>query len=608
MSKRIVLLLSAVLIAVVAGLVAFPGLMRDRGNLSLTGAWFDNDAPEDRSDRPNILLVVYDARRRDDFSFGPFANRRNDTPFLSAFKDEASFFESAVSPGCWTVPVHAAIFSGLTICELGIDYYNPGFSSFPDHFLSLAEILKSAGYHTIAYPDHPFFYSENIRKSLIRGFEQFNVVGDFERYGSYSNIGSKAGEIEHHYPLVGMEDMSMDELRDLVQRFNRGEIHFDLSKESDYDPDNDVYLPKLKGMFQRSEYFRRRYGEEFDRHVFNGDERPYFMFLNLHMCTPVALPDPALYHRWYLKALMMNAQRRGVLLSPLSSEDNVERFLETMHSRLRLKYGRLYAPGAFMKHVFDNRFYDECFREVWEYLERRGLTRNTVTIVTSDHGLSFREQGEATYAHGGARPYEYMTRVPLVVRFPRESELSRFHGLHREKVSLLDLFPTIVSLGLGEEELDRKQPVRGRDLVERLETGEYEQVVVAESALRPNKYYIRPGTIGYSKALYSDRYKLIYAPRVRTDSAGTWDYRARLDETTASSENVENEGAPLAFLYDLSVNPFETNDLAALRPEIVEQMTGFVPSWSCRPGTAGAEAPVWDEDAIKSLRALGYIK
>ncbi len=107
-------------------------------------SWVDRMLPKTKQSQPNILLVVYDARRRDDFSFGPFGQHRADTPFLADFKNDAVFFEDAIAPGCWTVPVHGSIFSGLSVRDLEIDWYNPGQSSFPDEFLSLAEILQWA--------------------------------------------------------------------------------------------------------------------------------------------------------------------------------------------------------------------------------------------------------------------------------------------------------------------------------------------------------------------------------------------------------------------------------------------------------------------------------
>src|SRR5262249_39784314 len=236
------------------------------GDLGTGPGWVRRITAETRAQRPDILFVVYDARRRDDFSFGRFGNERGDTPFLSQFKERSAFFEDAISPGCWTVPVHASMFSGLSVCELGNDFYTPALASFPSHFLSLAEILRIAGYRTIAYPDHPYFYNEwtpegrqvvarETRSSLVRGFDLFNVVNDFSKYGSYTNIGTKSSRIEQLYRLTGMPALTPDEVRAQIDRFNRGETRIDLEREADYDAENDLYLPHLYPLFRESPYF-----------------------------------------------------------------------------------------------------------------------------------------------------------------------------------------------------------------------------------------------------------------------------------------------------------------------------------------------------------------
>src|SRR5262245_50643213 len=189
-------------------------------------AWTREIDPVVRKTRPSILLAVYDARRRDDFSFGPFGNARGDTPFLAEFKNEAVYFEDAVSPGCWTVPVHASIFSGRSVCELGIDYYNPGYASFDDSFLSLAEILSWAGYRTVAYADHPYFYNRNTRVSLVRGFELFNVIGDFERYASHVNVRTGGRTVEHRSDLEGIPQPEREELVRTLESFPSGAPRF----------------------------------------------------------------------------------------------------------------------------------------------------------------------------------------------------------------------------------------------------------------------------------------------------------------------------------------------------------------------------------------------
>ncbi len=573
-----------------------------RVDRAVAAPWVARIAPQTRAARPDILLVVYDARRRDDFSFGPFGNERGDTPFLGDFSRDAVYFEDAVSPGCWTVPVHASMFSGLSVCELGIDYYNPGYNSFSDDFLSLAEILGRAGYHTIAYPDHPFFYNANLPTALIRGFEQFNVVNDFERYGCYTNINTPDGQVEHRYPLDGMERMAWSELEDLIGRFNDGVIRFDLNAEADYDPVNGLYLATLYDMFRQSAYFRKRYGDEFDQYVFAAQhDRPYFLFLNLHMCL-VAAPDPGLFPRWLLKTLMLNAQHQGATLALEPAGGGVNECLKHNFQSLGLRHNPRLAPLQAMKQIFDNRFYDACFRAVWEYLEGRGLTGNTVTVVTSDHGLSFGEQGEYLYFHAGARPYEYMTRVPLIIRFPPESELAALHGRYTEKVSLTDVFATLVDLGLGPGVFERALPVRGRSLVDRLRTRDFQQVLVAESSVLPDTYAIRPGAAGYCKAVYTGSLKLICIPEPRAVRGHkTWPATVRVEDTR--HEKID----PLALLYDLATDPHESADLAASEPQVIDQLQRLLSGWSCDYRSRTVERPVWDEDALRTLRSLGYL-
>jgi arylsulfatase A-like enzyme len=149
------------------------------------------------------LLVVYDARRRDDFSFGRYGKRRGDTPFLAALKDRAVYFENAIAPGCWTVPVHASMFTGRSVCDLGIDYYNPGHTILSPEVPSLAEILGAAGYQTVAYADHPFFYGGDLKLSLVRGFAQFSVIAEFANYSSYTNVGTPGHAVERRSTLTG---------------------------------------------------------------------------------------------------------------------------------------------------------------------------------------------------------------------------------------------------------------------------------------------------------------------------------------------------------------------------------------------------------------------
>ncbi len=526
-----------VLVVVVAGVCLWLARGRRRSAPATTvPAWVGRISEKTRASRPNILLVVYDARRRDDFSLGSFGNARADTPFLAKLANDAIFFDDAVSPGCWMVPDHASIFSGLSVCELGDDCYNPGVHSFPDHFLSLAEVLRLAGYRTTAYADHPYFVNRDPRLSLIRGFDLYNVITDFERYPSFTNVGTPRGEGALRYELEGLAIPTEQEVADRVARFNSGELELAGADQAGYDADNGIYLAPLFPLFARSDYFRRRWGDAFDQEVFAGpDASPYFLSFSLHMST-LALPDPGLYLRWRVERLLLNAHKRGASLAPRRDGEGLEAWLARLYAELGLGYAPFRTLDHYLKQAFDNRFYDAGFRAVYEYLERRGLLENTVTIVTSDHGLSFGEHGERTYLHAGARPYEYMTRVPLVLRFPAGSPGAALHGRYTERVSLIDLFRTVVELAAGPGVFQRELPVRGRSLLERLERRAFDDVQVSESSLTPDTYALLPSTAGYSKAVYAGDLKLILAPQPLRMAENAWPIHARLDGTWPSQQ------------------------------------------------------------------------
>jgi arylsulfatase A-like enzyme len=569
------------------------------------------DEPQERfgaqaPSRPNILLVVYDARRRDDFSFGRYGNRRGDTRFLAELKDRAVYFENAIAPGCWTVPVHASMFTGRSVCSLGTDYYNPGYTMLSPAVPSLAEILAAAGYQTVAYADHPFFYSGDPKVSLVRGFAQWSVIAEFASYTSYTNVGTPGDAVQRRSTLTGMPDMTATELEAEMSRFNRGELPLDPERDGDYDQEHDLYIARLPDLYDASSYFDKRYRSDFDEHVFAAKDRPpFFLFLNLHMCT-IANPDVGLFDRWWLKTLMLNARHQAARLEPPRSGVSVRHSLNRNFRRLGLRHG-FDTPFTFLKHVYDNRFYDATFQAIWRYLERRGLMRDTVVIVTSDHGQSFGEHGEKFYLHGGARPYEYITRVPLVLRFPDGSPETARHRSYGQEVLLTDVFDTILEMGAGSRAPSRSAPARDRSLLRRLREDRFETSFLSESSLRPNEDESRPGLAGYAKAVYAEGFKLIYCPEPRRVAEGR-PLDERLEPLAPASRSLPAE-APLTLLYDLGRDPHERTDLSGQRPDVVERLRRLAVNWDCRSElTAPASKPDWDPNTIETLRALGYIE
>lgn len=102
--------------------------------------------------KPDLVLIVLDTVRADHLR--RYGYERNTMPQLESWADRALVAARAVSPGGWTSPVHASIFSGLTPSQHGIDYAGDPAdglrtAAFAD-IRWLPDVLTESGYTTIA--------------------------------------------------------------------------------------------------------------------------------------------------------------------------------------------------------------------------------------------------------------------------------------------------------------------------------------------------------------------------------------------------------------------------------------------------------------------------
>ncbi len=84
-------------------------------------------------------------------------------------------------------------------------------------------------------------------------------------------------------------------------------------------------------------------------------------------------------------------------------------------------------------------FADRAICELVDGLRNLDLWRDTVLVVTSDHGEGFGERGKLQH---GYLPYDELMRVPMVVRLPED----RPRPVGRPRVALIDLLPTLLEL------------------------------------------------------------------------------------------------------------------------------------------------------------------
>ena len=220
---------------------------------------------------------------------------------------------------------------------------------------------------------------------------------------------------------------------------------------------------------------------------------------------------------------------------------------------------------------------DDELGRLFSFLENRGLLEHGIAVITSDHGEEFMEHGRV-FHH--LTTYQESLRIPLIMRGEGLPQ-----GLKIETpVSLVDIPATLLSwAGLPPDDslagmdltplLDpQTHPIISPLFLERLQFGEASAgvdlvEVMGESA--PFYFSVRQGP-----------YKLVY--RV-------------------------GEDAPV--LYDLSTDPDEQKDVAALHPELTGKLWNALEARRANrsPAINPSQGIELDPLEIERLRALGYV-
>jgi arylsulfatase A-like enzyme len=116
---------------------------------------------------PDLALFIADTFRAD--NAGVYGGEDFLTPNLGRFAAEGLVFTRALAPASWTLPSHAALFTGLYPHESGVR--SPR-NALAEEAVTLAEALQAAGYRTGAITDDAFVSPDF---GLAQGFEYFHA-------------------------------------------------------------------------------------------------------------------------------------------------------------------------------------------------------------------------------------------------------------------------------------------------------------------------------------------------------------------------------------------------------------------------------------------------
>ena len=168
-------------------------------------------------------------------------------------------------------------------------------------------------------------------------------------------------------------------------------------------------------------------------------------------------------------------------------------------------------------------FTDQQLGRLLSEMDRLGLTKNTILVVTGDHGESLGTLGR--WFHGPRLNYTDI-HVPLIIRFP--SSIPANHSISAP-VESIDIMPTILDL----LHVPAPSIVQGKSLMP-LINGRVDQA--------------HPGAI-----TMLDTY-------------------SQISYVTANWHLIWNEQSGAPTLYDYHADPLETKDLASQHPDVTGQL------------------------------------
>ncbi len=166
-------------------------------------------------------------------------------------------------------------------------------------------------------------------------------------------------------------------------------------------------------------------------------------------------------------------------------------------------------PDIFADYTTAVMFVDDLVGQILTDLERRGLTDNTVVIISSDHGEEFNENGDGVKGHGSGYS-RYQLQVPMLLAWPGITP-----QVIAQRTSHYDVVPTLMRrlLGCTNPATDYSS---GHDLYD---GPQWDWLIVGSYY---NYAVLEPGqvTITFPNGLYEVRdsnYRLVEHPRFNAD-------------------------------------------------------------------------------------------
>ncbi len=468
-----------------------------------------------RPGRPSVILVSIDTLRADHLHCYDYG--RETSPFLDSMARDGIRFQDAIVQANWTLPSHVSMLTSLYPAVHGVQRESDKMGPL---LITMAEILKGAGYSTAAFTDGGVL-------SADFGFGQ-----GFDFYDDHSKAREKNKRALHW--------IEEHRKRPFFLFYHTYDVHFPY-----------VHHPKPRTFMSEAEM--------------------------KNIAARINAGNYTLTDEEFEKAVLLWCTVKGFyrMIEPAA----LDKFKPEMRKFFKERWPRMASFDESLRYLVDAydggiSSFDSRLKGLWELICKMGVDKNTVLIVTSDHGESFLEHGDLGHPE---LLYDEIMRVPLIIMGPM---LPRKGVTVRRQAMSIDILPTVLDL----LKLKPDPHLQGESLMPLIGGME-------SGSPRP----------AYSDALEIDA--------VRT---GAWKFIQRAEGGAGRKPTL----ATVPQLFNLEKDPAEKTDLSGQDVATRGMLEKQLHEWRAENERLrvklgldkAAEKVTLDKRTIEELRALGYLQ
>lgn len=383
---------------------------------------------DERCKIKNILLITVDALRAD--HLGCMGYHRNTTPKIDELAKKGILFSQTIANGSGTPSAVPPILTSTYPLMYG------GYEYLSKDRITIAEILKKSGYSTAAFHSNVYlskFYGYG------RGFDVFyddlSIDLDESRYRKFRKFGRK---------FKTFHKLCLNYLNGTIFAYRRNAWHLPYVSA---DIINKMTISWIK--------------ENKDSKFFT-----WVHYMDVH--APYMPPHE------YVKEINKNISKYQVL--------KANRYYDTANYKAK-KISKMDVNNLIDLYDAGIKYMDSAIYSLINELEALGVLKETLVILTADHGEEFFEHGDLSHH---SKLYDELIHVPLIMYSP---EFITENKVIEDQVEHLDIAPTILDV-LGVENYTN---FVGDSLIPLIEGKKCEEKgVISETSDPPNKLKIVP--------------------------------------------------------------------------------------------------------------------